>query len=171
MSRQSGQSRQSRQPSAPASLAAAREAAERGRWAKMEEDEEHWRRVNESFEAAQAARRAAGPIMGAFHCCICRTDFQRDITNDPDGSRPSPFGDTCNSCRAAGKQRPFEAAGGSVLEVLNAAAAAATKPSNAELLAAAAAASKPAAAVAAVAAVQDPVPAGAVVVQVGHAIW
>lgn len=110
---------QSRQPNDGTALAAAREAVERGRLAKAEEERAHWRRVNERFEAAQAA----GSIMGTFHCCICVSNFQRDITNDPD-PRSSPFGDTCDACRAAGKQRPFEAAGGSVLEVLNAAAAA-----------------------------------------------
>ena len=125
LSKQSRQSRQFGQPNAATSLAAAREAAERGRLAKAEEERAHWRRVNERFEAAQAAKRAAGPMMATFHCCICVTDFQRDITNDPDGSRPSPFGDTCDACRAAGKQRPFEAAGGSVLEVLNEVATAA----------------------------------------------
>lgn len=123
LSKKSRQSRQSSQSNDAAALAAAREAVERGRLAKAEEERVHWRRVNERFEAAQAAKRAAGSIMGTFHCCICVSNFQRDITNDPD-PRSSPFGDTCDACRAAGKQRPFEAAGGSVFEVLLAAAAA-----------------------------------------------
>ena len=125
----------------------------------------HWQHVNATFEAAQAAKRAAGPIMATYHCCICLNNFQCDITNDPD-PRPSPFGDTCDACRAAGKQRPFEAAGGSVLKVLTAAV------SNAELLAAVAApAPKAAAAVPEQQQEQSPVPAGTVVIQVGHAIW
>jgi len=45
-----------------------------------------------------------------YKCCCCATDFKMDTTDDPD-PRPSPLGDRCPSCKAAGAQRPFEASG------------------------------------------------------------
>jgi hypothetical protein len=42
-----------------------------------------------------------------------------DVTDDPD-PRPSPLGDMCPECRAAGKQRPFEAAGLTLNSVMKA---------------------------------------------------
>ena len=103
-----------------------RDAAIKAQAARREWERHHAEQQRIAAIKAEAAKAAKAPIMGTFHCCICVTDFQRDITNDPDGSRPSPFGDTCDTCRAAGKQRPFEAAGGSVYEVLKAAAKAVT---------------------------------------------
>ena len=75
-------------------------------------------------QAADAERAAAAtqskpkPIVATFCCCICITKFERDVTNDPDGGRPSPLGDTCDACRAAGKLRPFEAAGMTIVSVM-----------------------------------------------------
>lgn len=64
-----------------------------------------------AIRASQAADIAArGPIIATYTCCCCSSRFSRDITNDPDG-RPSPLGDRCPACDAAGKQRPFDAAG------------------------------------------------------------
>lgn len=45
-----------------------------------------------------------------YSCCCCSKSFQLDVTDDPD-PRPSPLGDQCPECKAAGKQRPFEASG------------------------------------------------------------
>ena len=45
-----------------------------------------------------------------YSCCCCCKSFQLDVTGDPD-PRPSPLGDQCPECKAAGKQRPFEASG------------------------------------------------------------
>jgi len=75
----------------------------------------HWAAVNASFAAAQSKQK---PIMATYCCCICITQFERDVTDDPDGGRPSPLGDTCDACRAAGKQRPFEAAGMTIVSVM-----------------------------------------------------
>lgn len=45
-----------------------------------------------------------------YKCCCCSKDFQMDVTDDPD-PRPSPLGDQCPTCVAAGIKRPFEASG------------------------------------------------------------
>jgi hypothetical protein len=70
-----------------------------------------------SASSAAAAQSKQKPIMATYCCCICITQFERDVTNDPD-PRPSPLGDTCDSCRAAGKLRPFEAAGMTISSVM-----------------------------------------------------
>jgi len=68
---------------------------------------------------AQAQQAQAPPkrIWSTYNCCCCATDFKMDTTDDPD-PRPSPLGDRCPSCKAAGKQRPFEAAGLTLSKVL-----------------------------------------------------
>jgi len=39
------------------------------------------------------------------------------VTDDPD-PRPSPLGDVCPECKAAGKQRPAEASGQTLPEIM-----------------------------------------------------
>jgi len=48
--------------------------------------------------------------MSTYNCCCCGQDFTIDTTDDPD-PRPSPLGDRCGVCRAAGVERPFEQSG------------------------------------------------------------
>lgn len=101
--------RSKQQPQRPPQDAAIKEARLRAeRAARLEEERAQSAAVNKSFAEAQAKR---SPIIAEFHCCICVTTFQRDVTDNPDGGRPSPLGDTCDACRAAGKKRPFELSG------------------------------------------------------------
>ena len=52
-----------------------------------------------------------------YSCCCCNKSFQLDVTDDPD-PRPSPLGDRCSECKAAGKERPFEASGQTLSSVM-----------------------------------------------------
>ena len=52
-----------------------------------------------------------------YSCCCCSKSFQLDVTDDPD-PRPSPLGDVCPECKAAGKQRPAEASGQTLPEIM-----------------------------------------------------
>ena len=72
-------------------------------------------------QAQTAAQTPAPPkrIWSTYHCCVCATDFKEDITDCPD-PRPSPLGDRCPSCKAAGAQRPFEAAGMTLSKMMTA---------------------------------------------------
>ena len=70
---------------------------------------------------AQAPAASAPPkrTWSTYHCCVCATDFKEDTTDCPD-PRPSPLGDRCPSCKAAGAQRPFEAAGMTLSKMMTA---------------------------------------------------